>query len=106
MHRHQREARMRVGLALWLERKLQVDANEALVAKVSETWGCKLCFCPDGQPWHLALEHLVNTSVDTLRALSRGWRHCQTWMGQFLMTMMMIHVLSPGGQHVGETWKL
>lgn len=106
MHRHQREARMRVGLALWLERKLQVDANEALVAKVSETLGCKLCFCPDGQPWHLALEHLVNTSVDTLRALSRGWRHCQTWMGQFLMTMMMIHVLSPGGQHVGETWKL
>lgn len=40
MHRHEREARMRVGLALWLdslERKLQVDATEALVAKVSET---------------------------------------------------------------------
>lgn len=60
-------------LASWsdsMERRLQAGATEPLLAKdICDPWGYKLCFNPDGQDGCLALENLLNASVNILRTV-------------------------------------
>lgn len=88
----------------FLERELQVDATEALLAKVSVKHGVVSWLLPRWAVLVPSSGNLVNTSVNTLKALSRWLRYCQSWMRQFMMMMMITDVLSFGGRQVGETW--
>ena len=80
-----------------MERWLQAGATEPLLAKdICETWGFKLCFNPDGQDGCLALENLLNTSVNTLRTLFSGGEDTTAVRICFIIT----DILSSRGRQV------